>query len=179
MFDANWKTIAEGFLEGYHIKSTHHDTFYPRQYDNINVIEMFGRNSRITFPYRNVEKLRAMPPERRRAAGVLTHVYHLFPNVMISTFPTNMNMTVLEPLSVSSTRLITATLSVPIGDEQGRAMLALARDFVALGAAEDREVACAAQRGLASHANDFLTFGLFEGAIRHFHRNIQTALSAT
>src|SRR5271169_6890375 len=103
---ANWKIVAEGFLEGYHIRSTHQDTFFPVQYDNINVVEAFGRNSRISFPYRRIEKLRSVPPAERKTAGMLTHVYHLFPNVMVATFPTNMTMTVLEPLAADRTRLV-------------------------------------------------------------------------
>jgi phenylpropionate dioxygenase-like ring-hydroxylating dioxygenase large terminal subunit len=61
----NWKIVAEGFLEGYHIRSTHRDTFYPIQFDNLNVTEVFGRNSRIAFPYRRVGKLRAVAPAER------------------------------------------------------------------------------------------------------------------
>jgi phenylpropionate dioxygenase-like ring-hydroxylating dioxygenase large terminal subunit len=176
-FAANWKIVAEGFLEGYHIRSTHQDTFFPLQYDNINVIEAFGRNSRISFPYRRIEKLRSIAPAERRAAGMLTHVYHLFPNVMIATFPTNMIMTVLEPLAVDRTRLVTYTLSNLTGHEEGRAAIAQGRDFVTAGAAEDRDMACAAQRGLATKANDVFTFGLFEGAIRHFHQNLAAAIA--
>lgn len=170
--EANWKIVAEGFLEGYHIRSTHQDTFYPLQYDNLNMIESFGRNSRISFPYRRIEKLRNVPRDERRTGGMLTHVYHLFPNVMLSTFPTNRLMTVLEPLAVDRTRLVTYTLSNQIAAEDGRAAVAQGRDFVTAGAAEDREMACAAQRGLATRANQHFTFGLFEGAIRHFHQNL-------
>ncbi|WP_246799605.1 aromatic ring-hydroxylating dioxygenase subunit alpha [Bradyrhizobium sp. CCBAU 51753] len=176
--EANWKVVAEGFLEGYHIRSTHQDTFYPLQYDNLNVVESFGRNSRISFPYRRIEKLRNVPASERRTDGMLTHVYHLFPNVMLSTFPTNRLMTVLEPLAVDRTRLVTYTLSNRIAAEDGRVAVAQGRDFVTAGAAEDREMACAAQRGLATRANDHFTFGLFEGAIRHFHQNLAATIDA-
>jgi len=44
------------------------------------------------------------------------------------------------------------------------------------GALEDREVACAIQRSLASGANEFFEFGRFEGAIVHFHRTLHAAL---
>src|SRR5258708_4207713 len=57
----NWKPLVEQFLEGYHIRSTHNDTFYPGQYDDLNVAESFDPNSRITFPYRNIERLRDRP----------------------------------------------------------------------------------------------------------------------
>ena len=57
----NWKVLVEQFLEGYHIRSTHRETFFPVQYDNLNVVETFGPNSRITYPYRNIESLRDRP----------------------------------------------------------------------------------------------------------------------
>src|SRR5207249_2706031 len=118
------------------------------------------------------EKLRGVPAAERRTAGMLTHVYHLFPNVMIATFPTNMIMTVLEPLTVSRTRLVTYTLSNIAGTDDGRTAVKQGRDFVTAGAAEDREMALAAQHGLATRANESFVFGLFEGAIGHFHRNL-------
>lgn len=45
------------------------------------------------------------------------------------------------------------------------------------GAAEDRAVVQAIQRGLGSGANDAFTFGKFESAIVHFHRTLTAALS--
>jgi len=169
---ANWKIAAESFLEGYHIRSTHRGTFYPVQYDNLNVIEFFGLNSRITFPYRNIEKLRAVPPAARRVAGTLTHVYHLFPNVMIATFPKRTIMVVLEPVGVASTNYVTYTLTDASTAETDQPGLARDTDFVTEGAKEDRAVVESIQRGLASGANEFFEFGHFESAIVHFHRNL-------
>lgn len=37
--DVNWKLNLEANLEGYHIKPTHAETFYPYGYDNLNVVE--------------------------------------------------------------------------------------------------------------------------------------------
>ena len=53
----NWKIFAEGFLEGYHIKPTHRETFFPFVYDNLNIVETYGRNGRITYPFQRMEKL--------------------------------------------------------------------------------------------------------------------------
>lgn len=175
---ANWKLLVESFLEGYHIRSTHAGTFYPLQYDNLNVVERFGPNSRIAFPYRAIEKLRSRPPAERSAEGRLTYVYHLFPNAMVATFPGRILMVALEPLAPDRTRQLTWVLSE--GDE-GDAEASPARgrgaELVDAGATEDREVVCAAQRGLASGANEFLEFGLFESAIVHFHRTLHAALA--
>jgi phenylpropionate dioxygenase-like ring-hydroxylating dioxygenase large terminal subunit len=104
---------------------------------------------------------------------MLTYVYHLFPNVMVATFPTNMVMVVLEPLTVRRTKRIAYTFAPPHQSADDARMLEGALGFVQAGAEEDREVACAIQRGLASGANEFFEFGMFEGAIGHFHRSLR------
>jgi phenylpropionate dioxygenase-like ring-hydroxylating dioxygenase large terminal subunit len=172
-FDFNWKIFIDGLLEGYHIRSTHAETFFPRQYDNITVVESFGRNSRVSYPYRSIEKVRHKPPAERKAVGVLTQLNHLFPNVSVATFPTHMTLAIVEPLTVDRTRVVTYTLS---DRETKDDAVKKGRDFVTAGTAEDREMAEAIQRGLASRANEVLTFGLFEGAIRDFHRNLAAAI---
>jgi phenylpropionate dioxygenase-like ring-hydroxylating dioxygenase large terminal subunit len=174
---ANWKILVEGFLEGYHIRSTHSETFYPVQFDNLNVVERFGRNNRVTFPYRAVNKLREVQPAERSVEGKLTYVYHLFPNVMVATFPGRIFMVVLEPLATDRTRLVNYQLTDrDRHDDEAQAALKRGGELVNVGAAEDREVACAIQRSLASGANEFFEFGLFEGAIGHFHRTLQAAI---
>lgn len=173
---ANWKVFAEGFLEGYHIYPTHRDTFYPVQFDNLNVIEHFGRNSRVTFPYRNVQKLRTIHPDQRNVAGTVTHVYHMFPNVMIATFPKRIIMTVLEPISIDATRTITYTLAEATTLAGGTAAVENDADFVNQGAKEDRAIVESIQRGLATGANEMFEFGLFEAAIVHFHSNLHTLI---
>ena len=172
----NWKISVEGFLEGYHIYSTHRETFYPVQFDNLNVIEQFGRNSRVTFPYRNIQKLRGVAPAERRVDGTLTHVYHLFPNVMIANFPQRTLMVVLEPVTSSLTRTVTYTLADAQTVRSDRPAIERDTDFVTAGADEDRAIVESIQRGLASGANQVFEFGRFEGAITHFHRNLHALI---
>src|SRR5580765_604308 len=98
--EANWKIVLEGFLEGYHIRPTHRDTFYPYGFDNLNLVERFGRNSRVTFPFRRIRTLAEVPPETWRVDGLLTYVYHLFPNVLVVVFSHHTNVVVLEPAAI-------------------------------------------------------------------------------
>lgn len=180
----NWKVFVESFLEGYHIRSTHRTTFYPVQFDNLNVVERFGENSRVTFPYRAVHKLRDVPPAERTVEGKLTYVYHLFPNVMIATFPHFVFMVAIEPLAIDRTRFhtwITAPAPAADGASTGprvRTTSAEGAALIADAALEDNAATIAVQQGLASGANEFLEFGRFEGAIGHFHRNLRAALAA-
>lgn len=174
---ANWKLLLEGFIEGYHIRTTHPKTFLPYGFDNLNVIDVFGRNSRVTYPFQRIQKLASVPPAERRVAGLLTYVYHLFPNALVIVFSRHTKLVILEPLAVDRTRMLTYSLAHGGGEEA----LSEARrdaDFVATtGLAEDRDVVTAIQRGLASGANDVFTYGQFESAIVHFHRVLEATLA--
>jgi phenylpropionate dioxygenase-like ring-hydroxylating dioxygenase large terminal subunit len=176
---ANWKIFLEGFLEGYHIRPTHPETFYPYGFDNLNVVEYFGRNSRVTFPFQRIRKLADVPPAERRVEGMLTYVYQLFPNAIVAVFSQHTSLLVLEPVSVDETRLVTYGLMKGSPDDQD-STAAAARDAAFVnqtGGAEDLAVVCAIQRGIASGANDAFLYGRFEGAIAHFHRMLNHALS--
>ncbi|MDP1964421.1 MAG: SRPBCC family protein [Reyranella sp.] len=177
-FEVNWKILLESFIEGYHIKSTHPESFLPYGFDNLNVIDLFGRNSRVTYPFQRIKKLAKVPPHERRVEGLLTYVYQLFPNVLITVLSRHTNVVILEPLAIDRTRQITYTLTNGGGDDP--AALAEAKrdaEFVGTtGAAEDRAVVQAIQRGLGSGANKAFTFGKFESAIVHFHQTLTAAL---
>jgi len=168
--EANWKLHLESSLEGYHIRSTHQTTFFPVQYDNLTVVESFGQNNRIAFPYQAIEGLRDKPLSTWSTNGRLTYVYHLFPNVIVSTFPDCMQVVVLEPLGLELTRQHMFLLADCEADEKAMAAIFEGQEFAKRGAIEDREVVLGAQRGLKAGANKFLEFGLFESAIGRFHK---------
>jgi phenylpropionate dioxygenase-like ring-hydroxylating dioxygenase large terminal subunit len=179
--EANWKILLEGFIEGYHIKATHPESFYPYGFDNLNVVETFGRNSRVIYPFRRIEKLADLPPQERRLTGYVTYVYHLFPNALVIVLSSHTSLLVLEPLATGRTRVFSYTLthSGAASDEEKAAAAKRDAEFVAdTGLQEDRAVVCAIQRGLESGANECFTFGRFESAIVHFHRQLDEALAA-
>jgi phenylpropionate dioxygenase-like ring-hydroxylating dioxygenase large terminal subunit len=174
---ANWKIVLEGFLEGYHIRATHPQSFLAYGFDNLNVVEQCGRHSRVTFPFQRIQKLARVPPEQRCLTGFVTSVYQIFPNAVITVLSNHTNLIVLEPVDVERTHVVRYTFAN--ATELARTPEAVKRDtdFVAAGAAEDRDVVCAIQRGLASGANDSFVFGHFESAIVHFHRTLEAALA--
>jgi len=166
-------------MEGYHIKSLHKKSFYPFGHDNINVVELFGANSRIIFPFKRIEELRDIDPQRWHLDGRVTSVYSLFPNVAISVLSKHTTMTVFEPLSPSSTKILIYRMINKASDGTLHEVEDANRDaaFVrAAGFDEDREAACDIQAGLASNANQHLTFGHFEKAILHFHQTLASQL---
>ncbi|HWF27820.1 MAG TPA: SRPBCC family protein [Mycobacterium sp.] len=178
----NWKVLVEQFLEGYHIRSTHKDTFFPVQYDDLNVVEKFGPNSRITFPYRNIERLRERPETTWTTDARVTYVYHLFPNVMVATFPDLVLMIAIDPVDVGHSTLVVYTLVTPeIADRESvdsPKNPAGTGSFIARGAVEDNEMSVGVQRGLHTGANEFVEFGRHESAIGHFHATLDERLAA-
>jgi len=179
--DANWKLINETAQEGYHIKSLHRESFFPYGLDNTTLVETFGPNSRIIFPFRRIEKLRDVAPEHRTLAGVATAVYHLFPNVNIAVLSKHTSFTVLEPISPSRTQWITYRLineqsgASPISVEDAERDARFVSDF---GLEEDRAAACAIQASATTRANTHFTFGHFEQAIVNFHQHLHAHLGS-
>lgn len=179
----NWKVLVEQFLEGYHLRSTHKDTFFPLQYDDLNVVEMFGPNCRLTFPYRNIERLRDRPESTWTTEARVTYLYQLFPNVMLATFPGLMLMIVVDPVDIGHSTVIIYSMARPelaerANNVDGQYNPAAAGALVARGSVEDNEMSEGVQRGLSSGANDFVEFGRHESAAGHFHAVLDERLHA-
>ena len=175
--DFNWKVSLEGSIEGYHIRFGHPESFYPYGYDNLNVVEHCGRNSRVTFPFRRIEKLADVPANERRIEGRVTYVYHLFPNALVTVLSHHTILVVLEPIAPGRTRNIAYSLAHTGGDPVAIETAKRDAQFVTqTGAPEDRALAESVQRTIDSGANEHFTFGHFESAISHFHRNLDAAL---
>ncbi|MFT6580829.1 MAG: phenylpropionate dioxygenase-like ring-hydroxylating dioxygenase large terminal subunit [Alphaproteobacteria bacterium] len=178
--EANWKLIGETSMEGYHIKSLHNESFYPHGFDNINVVETFGANSRIVFPFRRIEKLRDIPVEKRRIQGMITDVYQLFPNTHISVLSNHSIMVILEPVTPTQTKWEIFRLSnksingAPVDMTQAKLDAGFVNDT---GLVEDRQAACSIQAGLEANANSHFTFGHFEKATVHFHATLDEMLA--
>ncbi len=173
----NWKVSLEGSIEGYHIRFGHRETFYPYGYDNLNLIELSGRNSRVTFPFRRIEKLADVPKAERRVEGRLTYIYHIFPNTLIAVLSHHTNLVILEPLDVGRTMMVAYSLAHTGGDPAAAEAARRDAQFVnTTGAEEDLALVESIQRSIGSGANDHFTFGHFESAIVHFHRNLREAI---
>jgi len=153
------------------------------QYDDLNVVETFGPNSRITFPYRNIERLRDRPESAWTTKQRMTFVYQLFPNVMLATFPDQVVVVVVDPIDVEHSMFSTYTVAEPeIADA---ALLAASQQCSAenaptlldRGALEDNEMSTGVQRGLRAGANAFVEFGRHESAVGHFHAALDQRLA--
>ena len=176
--DINWKLTAEGTLEGYHIKPTHPESFYPFGYDNLNVVEMQGPNSRVCFPFRRIEKLRDTPRENLSLDRMVTLVNRVFPFASINRLSQHYDVTFAEPESPTRTRYFSYKLTLPKtnGAAPTEEDLARAKKDAAFlsdtGRKEDAEVVSKIQAAIGSGANNHYRFGRFESAIGHLHRSL-------
>lgn len=183
IIEANWKLHLESFLEGYHIKAAHKETFFPFGYDNLNVIEFSGAHARVTFPFQRITSLADVPPEDRDVSDKLTYLNHLFPNVILAELSHHRTLGILEPLGTKRTKITTYHLTKSTQNPDTEAVLkTAARDleFVnGTGQTEDIAMVSSIQRSLNSGANDAFTFGHFEPAIVHFHKEMAARLELT
>ena len=175
--NANWKIVMETFLEGYHIRHLHKDSFYPLGYDNLVLNDYYGRHSRVIFPFNRIENLRELRPAERSARGNLTAVYQVFPSSLVALLTHHVNVLSFDSLSQTKTRISGYALY-----EEGIPLEKVDKDigFLFQGLDEDFAAAESIQRAISSRANKDFSFGRFEGAITHFHSGIADALpSAT
>jgi len=179
--EANWKLHLESFLEGYHIKPAHKKTFFPFGYDNLNVIEFCGPHARVTFPFRRIEQLRDVALDDFDIANKLTYVTHMFPNVILAELSHHRTLGIIEPISVSQTKITSYHITKSAdAAEQESALAAAKRDIAFVnetGQQEDIAMVTGIQRSLHSRANEAFTFGHFEPAIVHFHEHLSQHLA--
>lgn len=180
--EANWKLHLESFLEGYHIKPAHSKTFYPFGYDNLNVIEFAGPHARVTFPFRRIEQLANVAPGDRHVSDKLTYLNHLFPNVILAELSHHRTLGILEPLNAHQTKITTYNMTKSTDNPDIDTVIDRAKrdlEFVnGTGQLEDIAMVTAIQRSLHSGANEVFTFGQFEPAIVHFHKEMAERLAS-
>lgn len=175
----NWKLIAETTMEGYHIKGLHKNSFFPYGLDNTNIVEEFGPNSRVVFPFKRISKLRDSPQNDRDLTGMITSVYNLFPNTVVSILSKHSTLTIFEPIAPGQTDILIYRVTNEQKDGSTFTLEEAKRDaeFVkGAGFDEDREASVKIQEAVSSGRDMHFTFGLFEKAIVHFHQELDKRL---
>jgi choline monooxygenase len=119
--NANWKTVIEGFIEGYHILQTHNQSgSIPSHFrQELPTFTMYALHSSERRAYRTAE---VGPGDEGYdfQAHSYSH-YCIFPNVGMSCFQNNIRAYVAMPLDKSVTRFTAWALSRPDVSSQGSA----------------------------------------------------------
>lgn len=176
--EANWKLLVDGTFEAYHFKVAHRETIAHMFAGNMQIVDEFDLHRRL---YLIKAKFSEDKPEitgfdPRKYGNI---IYSFFPATMILVQPDHAQLSSLEPLSATRTRVHEVTLipQSPASDKATRYWQANV-DLYRRTLAEDYELAESIQTGLATGANESLTFGTFEYSALRFHSQLQQQLAA-
>ncbi|MEO8700033.1 MAG: SRPBCC family protein [Kofleriaceae bacterium] len=190
--ELSWKLGIDVFLESYHLRPTHRASIYPLFFDNVGLVDPIGPHLRNVFPKRTIRELAALPEKQwslRQHANVL---FHIFPNTLVLVEPDHCAVLHLWPQGPART-LLTAYMLVPDAtvhksgerrvrssaegdakvDDKARAYWDANNKILLAAVEEDFVMGESIQRGITSGANREITFGAFEHALAHFHRQIE------
>ena len=176
--NANWKLLIDGIFEAYHFKVAHRQTIAHMFMHNLQLVDEFAAHRRL---YLIKSRFAQDQPEAAgfdpRQYGNLT--YYFFPNSMVLVQPDHGQLSYLEPLSASCTRVHEITL-IPAkpATDKASAYWDANVDLYRRTLAEDYALAESIQAGLASGANDSFHFGTFEYSAPRFHAQLQQLLDA-
>lgn len=173
----NWKLVIDGFLEAYHIRSTHRDTFYGAVFDNLALHDHYGPHSRTIYPLRKIRALEGRDAGAWDLRRVASLIYHVFPSTIVAVEPYHVSVFEIAPIDAGRARI---RVTVLVDPEQARDRPEKVAEDVALlkaGLAEDYAIGESIQAGFAAGVNEHLHFGLFEGTLAHFHRTLAGALA--
>lgn len=174
---SNWKLLLEAGLEAYHFRIAHKHTVGPHMMDNLSSYEMFGQNIRSVLPRTSLPSLDPADRDNWDFRELANVVYTLFPSTQILTLQDHYAWICVEPTGPGKTIIRLATVA-PAADITPEKADHWKRNHAISKAtlSEDFDICADIQSGLASGANDALTYGRYEGALDRFNLEIETAL---
>jgi phenylpropionate dioxygenase-like ring-hydroxylating dioxygenase large terminal subunit len=177
----NWKILVDTFHEGYHIGFLHRQSLGSVLHGNVADFEPFGRNHRLTFPRKKLERLREQPEESWDLMWNTTLIYSLFPNTILMMQGDHVELARIFPAEGRVDRAVMElSLYVPRApatpDERSHwdKNMQLVLDVVT---GEDFPAGRSIQIGLTAGAQTHTVFGRNEPAMIHYHRSMRAALA--
>lgn len=176
---ANWKLIMDAFLESYHVQRLHAQTIARFFTDGITVGDFIGIHQRSAVG-RTDYLARIDHHDWPALRAVITFAYQLFPATIMIMSPDYVNVMVLMPQAVGRT-IVEDFMLIPEAPKTPEEIDHWERSWTLLDegvfGAEDYRAAALGQNGLDSGSIEMLTLGTLETGIRHFHDQVERALS--
>jgi len=175
----HWKIVMEAFLDGYHVRHLHKNTVGPYFKDHQSFTEAAGPHVRsIVGRSGFADALQNGTVGNIREVATPTYVF--FPNTIFVAQPGFVSRATVYPVSIDEIHwehdLI---IPEPPQDDKARAHWELNYELIQNGVVdrEDLWVCEQIQKGIASGANEFLTFGTEEAPIQWWHEELDRRLS--
>jgi len=83
----NWKTTADGYLDGYHIGYLHRNNIGSKSITNRNTYDLFGPHVRIGFANKPIVGMKGTPIDDWDLPEAMSLVHYVFPNISLSGQP--------------------------------------------------------------------------------------------
>lgn len=173
----NWKLAVDVNFEGYHFPYVHADTLDPIASNN-SVYDIWGRNIRWAFPFRDIVQYRDAAVAEWPDQFFGTVVYGLFPSCVLIEAPGTSQMLRAYPGNSPGECVVYLTIGAPaaITTDDERAWYKMGIDGAALVLeGQDFPMAEACQRGLEAGV-DHVVFGRNEALLHHLASVWQQAL---
>jgi phenylpropionate dioxygenase-like ring-hydroxylating dioxygenase large terminal subunit len=164
----NWKLAIDVNFEGYHFPYVHADTLDPLASNN-SVYDIYGRNIRWSFPFRDIVQYRDVPEVDWPDQFFGTVVYGLFPSCVLIEAPGTSQMLRAYPGKSPGETVLYLSIGAPkeIATDEERAWYKMGIDGAAqVLDGQDFPMAAACQRGLEAGV-DHVVFGRNEPLLHH------------
>ena len=164
----NWKLAVDVNFEGYHFPYVHADTLDPLASNN-SVYDIYGRNIRWAFPFRDIVQYRGTPEADWPDQFFGTVVYGLFPSCVLIEAPGTSQMLRAYPGKTPGETVLYLSIGAPkaITTDEERAWYKMGIDGAAqVLDGQDFPMAAACQRGLEAGVGH-VVFGRNEALLHH------------
>ncbi len=164
----NWKLAIDVNFEGYHFPYVHADTLDPLASNN-SVYDIYGRNIRWAFPFRDIVQYQESPETDWPDQFFGTVVYGLFPSCVLIQAPGTSQMLRAYPGRSPGETVLYLSIAAPneVTTDEERAWYKMGLDGAAqVLDGQDFPMAAACQRGLEAGV-DHVVFGRNEPLLHH------------
>ena len=174
---SNWKILVEGGLESYHFKVANRKTIGPYFEDNLSSYQMLGDHMRSVLMRSSMHTLKELPPSQWRLRDHANIIYTFFPTTQLLVQQDHIVWINSRPVSATETELRLVTLA-PTSRLEDETYWEKNHRITSNTLNEDFVIGESIQAGLATGANEQMTFGRFEGALPEFNRVVKRYTSA-
>lgn len=178
----NWKSTADGYLDGYHIGYLHSTNLGTKQINNRNTWDLFGPHVRLGFANKTITGIADTPESSWDLPDVMSLVHYVFPNVSISGQPGRTTMvSIIHPGRTVDTSQVHQTQysRVPIDSPELVQELETRRKvYAAITGDEDFSTVMGINRALPSMAGTDFIFGRNESGNQNLHSWVDRFIDA-
>jgi phenylpropionate dioxygenase-like ring-hydroxylating dioxygenase large terminal subunit len=173
LVSGNWKTTADGFLDGYHIGYLHRENIGVKSITNRNTYDLYGPHVRIGFANKPIAEMKSIPVDQWDLPNAMSLVHYIFPNISLSGQPgRSMMMSRLHPGPTVDrcTVRIYHYSRTPIDTDDKRAEMEARRElYTAVTRDEDFTTVLGINRNLAALGDRPFLFGRNELGNQNLH----------